>query len=93
MLGRSFLFTRARNATDEPFEPSVTASPVAMPRAFASFRRQLDLRLRPLELQLGHALDGRAGEERLVADEAQPVLPTPCGSGSGYGSTCVGASA
>src|SRR3954469_16421666 len=35
--------------------------------------RQLDLRPRPLELELGHALDGRAREERPVAQQAQAL--------------------
>src|SRR5207245_9688489 len=34
---------------------------------------ELDLRLRPLELQLRYALDRRTGEERAVAHEAQTV--------------------
>src|SRR5439155_21584929 len=39
--------------------------------ALRVFVGELDLGARALELQLGHALDGGAGEERAVAHEAQ----------------------
>ena len=56
--------------------------------------RELELRLRPLELELRDALDGGAGEERLVRDEADLALRWAfcCGSGSAGASTCSGAS-
>src|SRR5436190_19100182 len=42
------------------------------PAALRVLVGELDLGPWALELELGHALDGRAGEERAIADEAQP---------------------
>src|SRR4029453_14919206 len=44
----------------------VAGRDLATPRVVS---RELELGLRPLELKLGDALDGRAGEERLVCNE------------------------
>ena len=64
--------TRARSSTEVPFERTRTASPRReRARRSASAGRELELRLGPLELQLGDALDLRPGEERPVAQQAQ----------------------
>ena len=55
--------------------------------------RERHLGLRALELELRDALDGGAGEERLVRDEAQARRGgAGAGSGTGGTSTCAGAS-
>ena len=57
---------------------------------------ELDLRLGPLELQLGDALDGRTGEERPVALEAQraeEVLRRLSLGGAGRARTAAGSGA
>ena len=63
-----------------------------MPRERASSCDELEHRLRALELQLGHALDRGAGEERPVRDEAQARERAwrGCGFGGAVGSA-VGA--
>src|SRR5438093_9120365 len=53
--------------------------------------RQFHLGLRPLEVELAHAFDGRTGEERAVADETQAaVVARFCGhlDGSGRAGGC-----
>ncbi len=62
---------RARSSTEVPFERTETRSPLAIPRRSASPADEADLALGPLELELGHALDLVAGEERAVAQEPE----------------------
>ncbi len=66
---------RARSSTDVPFDETVTVCAVADPARLRVLARDLHVAARPLELQLRRALDGGAGEERSVGDEAEPVEP------------------
>ena len=69
---------RARSSTDVPFEETVTVAPLRIPRALrVGSARELDLGVRALELQLGRAVDGGAGEERPVGDSRRPVVRSP----------------
>ena len=56
--------------------------------------RELELGLRPLELELRDALDGGAGEERLVGDEPDLSLARPSAAARAerWRATCSGAS-
>ena len=53
--------------------------------------RQLDLAAGPLEGELGRALDGGAGEERAVGQQAQARRPSASFFAGGFGSGCTAA--
>src|SRR5467141_3053313 len=57
-----------------PVRPNRDLLAVPDPACARVLFRQLRLGLRPLEVQLAHAFDSRAGEQRPVANEAQTAV-------------------
>ena len=80
---------RARSERDVPFELTVTRVARGDPPRAGVGARQLDLAVRPLELELGRALDRGPGEERPVGQEPQPARRAAPSLVGGFGTGCT----
>ena len=76
---------RAQLRRDVPFERTLTASPVAIPRRSASSGESSTSARRPLELELGDALDRGPEKSGAVADAARRPVAAPRGSAARRG--------